>query len=110
AAAFHEPVKTYSTGMRARLGFATAVTMRADVLLIDEVLGVGDAGFRKKAETEIMQRIKSGLTAVIVSHVPGQIKALCDRVIWLESGRIACMGSPDEVLERYAKALSPAVI
>lgn len=103
---FYEPVKTYSAGMRARLGFATAITMKTDVLLIDEVLAVGDAIFRKKAEKIIKQKTQShNMTVVIVSHEKEQIENLCDRVIYLHEGQIASMGDSEVVFQLYNKAL-----
>jgi lipopolysaccharide transport system ATP-binding protein len=103
--AFSQPVKSYSSGMRARLGFSVAITMETDVLLIDEVLGVGDAGFRKKAEAIIKDKIKTDLTVVLVSHASHQIKRLCNHVVWLESGEIVMSGSPDEIVSKYENCL-----
>lgn len=80
-----EPVKTYSSGMKARLGFSVAVYMTPDVLLLDEILSVGDKQFKKKAETEMMKKIHSQQTIVLVSHSEGQVKRLCDRVIEMEA-------------------------
>jgi lipopolysaccharide transport system ATP-binding protein len=85
---FYEPIKTYSSGMRARLGFATAAFLRPEILLIDEVLGVGDASFRKKATLTMKNMIKSDQSIVLVSHSENTIKRLCDRVIALENGRV----------------------
>jgi lipopolysaccharide transport system ATP-binding protein len=79
-----EPVKTYSTGMRARLGFSVAMYMTPDVLLLDEVLSVGDAAFREKAEKEMLKKIHSNQTLVLVSHSEGQVNRICDRVIELK--------------------------
>lgn len=98
---FNEPLKTYSTGMRARLGFAIAITLETDVLLIDEVLGVGDAAFRKKAERIIEQKIKDGMTVILVSHAIHQVKRLCSRAILLDKGEIVCEGSIDKVQKVY---------
>nr|WP_218918271.1 ABC transporter ATP-binding protein [Desulfobulbus propionicus] len=78
-----EPVRTYSTGMRARLGFAVAMFMTPDVLLLDEVLSVGDKGFRQKAEKEMLRKIHSEQTVVLVSHSESQISKLCDRTVAL---------------------------
>lgn len=78
---FDEPVKTYSTGMRARLGFSVAMYMQPDVLLLDEVLAVGDKEFRGKAEKQMAQRLNSGQTVVLVSHSQEQIKRFCDRKV-----------------------------
>lgn len=103
---FYEPVKTYSSGMRARLGFAVAITMHADVLMVDEVLGVGDANFRKKAEDAILDKINSEQTVVFVSHSAGQIQRLCDRVVWLERGKIKLIGETRPVLKEYQSFLA----
>lgn len=85
---FDDPVKTYSSGMYARLGFATAVTMKTDVLLIDEVLGVGDAHFQAKAEKIIKAKAESDMTVIIVSHSMAHINRLCDRTITIEQGQL----------------------
>ncbi|WP_297818256.1 hypothetical protein [uncultured Paraglaciecola sp.] len=98
---FLEPVKTYSSGMKARLGFSTAITMHADVLLVDEVLGVGDANFRVKAEKAILDKINSDQTVVFVSHSANQIKRLCNRAVWLENGEIIRVGYAQEVVDEY---------
>lgn len=78
-----EPVKSYSSGMRARLGFSVAVYLTPDILLLDEVLAVGDKAFRQKAEFEMMKRITSNQTVLLVSHSEGLINRLCDRKILL---------------------------
>jgi len=97
----HEPIKTYSSGMRMRLGFSLALYLKPDILLIDEVLGVGDAHFRQKAESAMRNRINSDATVVLVSHSATQIISLCDRVIWLENGSIKLEGNPESVLMEY---------
>ena len=97
----HEPVKTYSSGMKARLGFSVAVQMEADVLLIDEVLGVGDVKFKKKAEQTMMSKINSDQTVVLVSHSAGQIKKICQRAVWLEKGQVVMVGDCSEVADAY---------
>lgn len=104
--AFDEPVKTYSSGMRARLGFAVAITMEADVLLVDEVLGVGDANFRKKAEAAILDKINSEQTVVFVSHAAEQIQRLCQRAVWLEKGQVMAVGETTSVLQDYQAFLN----
>jgi len=97
----HEPIKTYSSGMRMRLGFSLALYLKPDILLIDEVLGVGDAHFRQKAESAMRARINSDATVVLVSHSAKQIESLCDRVIWLENGIIKLEGNPKAVVTEY---------
>ena len=82
---FDQPIRTYSSGMVSRLAFSVAIYMRPDVLLLDEVLSVGDQEFRRKAEAEMMKKIHSQQTVVLVSHSQEQVKRLCDRVIDLET-------------------------
>lgn len=100
----HDPLKTYSSGMRARLGFAVAMIIEADLVLIDEVLGVGDIKFQIKARQAMQERIRSEQTVVYVSHSTETVRELCSRVIWLQNGSIKAIGSTDEVLERYLGA------
>jgi lipopolysaccharide transport system ATP-binding protein len=100
---FDEPVKTYSAGMRARLGFATAIQTRVDVLLIDEVLAVGDRQFRAKAASAMEQHLKGAQTVVLVSHNERQVERLCDEVAWVDGGMLVALGNPVEVLRRYAE-------
>lgn len=83
----YEPVKTYSSGMRSRLGFSVAMYMSPDVLLLDEVLSVGDASFKKKAESEMMKKIHSNQTVVLVSHSQQQIDRTCERKIKLRPAK-----------------------
>ena len=98
---FDEPVRSYSTGMASRLGFAISTVISPDVLLVDEVLSVGDAHFKKKAERTMMQKIASGQTVVLVSHSKNQIASLCDRCVILNKGEIISGTSVDEMLDRY---------
>ena len=98
---FEEPVKTYSSGMRSRLGFTTALMTHVDILLIDEVLSVGDAQFRGKAEAAMKGRIAGEQTVVFVSHMAAQMKSLCDRAIWINQAKIAAEGPTFEVLKKY---------
>lgn len=98
---FDQPLRTYSSGMRARLGFAVAVQVDPDILLIDEVLGVGDAAFKKKSADQIKDRIRSNHTVLIVSHNLPSLKELCDRIIWIEDGKTRMEGAPDDVIFAY---------
>ncbi len=82
----YEPVKTYSSGMKARLGFSVAMYMTPDVLLLDEVLSVGDKQFKKKAETEMMKKLHSDQTVLLVSHSERQVGRLCERVVEIQGG------------------------
>ena len=94
------PVRTYSTGMRSRLGFAIAMNVDKDIVLIDEIMGAGDAAFRQKAEAE-MTRIIGEKTVIIVSHNMSVIERFAGKVIWLNKGVMAAMGEPKEVVEQY---------
>lgn len=100
---FEQPIHTYSAGMKARLGFSVAFQADPDVLLIDEVLGVGDANFTKKSSASMQQRLKSDKTIVLVSHSPGTIRQLCTRAVWIEHGTTQCEGEVNEVLSAYEK-------
>jgi lipopolysaccharide transport system ATP-binding protein len=97
----NEPLITYSSGMRARLGFATSFHLDPDILLVDEVLGVGDASFSKKTRAAMKERMKSHRTVVLVSHSASAVKALCDRAIWIERGTVAAEGNPGAIIEEY---------
>ncbi len=97
------PVRTYSAGMRGRLGFAIAVHIDPDVLMLDEVLGVGDAAFRAKTGTILERFRRERKTVVIASHSMGLIRETCDRAVWLERGTIRLEGPPDEVVQAYLK-------
>lgn len=101
-----KPLKTYSSGMRARLGFSVAIIMEAELLLIDEVMSVGDRSFRNKAEAAISDRAGSDQTIVLVSHSPAQIANLCNRAIWLNGGRVEKIGSAHDVVEAYKSSQS----
>ena len=96
-----EPLRTYSSGMKARLGIAVATAVKPDILLIDEVLGVGDPGFKKKSQGKIRKMMDDSNTVVIVSHSFGLLKEICDRMIMMEKGRIRIIGSPEEVISKY---------
>lgn len=106
---FEQPISTYSTGMLARLGFSVAMQVEPDVLLIDEVLSVGDADFAKKSGAALRARIHGGTTVVFVSHSDAQIREVCDRALWIEHGRSVMQGDVDDVLRAYhARAPQPA--
>lgn len=95
------PVRTYSAGMKGRLGFSIAIHIDPDVLLLDEVLGVGDAAFRDKAGT-ILDRLKSeNKTIVIASHSLPLVREVCNRAIWLDEGQVRLEGDPTEVTKAY---------
>jgi lipopolysaccharide transport system ATP-binding protein len=98
---FDEPIYTYSSGMATRLGFATALEVDPDILLIDEVLSVGDTSFQHKSAETLKNRLKSGKTAVLVSHDPEKIMNLCSSCIWIEDGVSIEQGTPEIVAKKY---------
>ncbi|MGC8915624.1 MAG: ABC transporter ATP-binding protein [Thermoanaerobaculum sp.] len=95
------PLRTYSSGMRARLGFAVATDVAPDILILDEVLAVGDAPFQEKCRKRLAQFRQNGTTALVVSHQPQTIAALCSRAILLEEGEVVANGPPKDVLAAY---------
>ena len=95
------PVKNYSSGMRARLGFSIATAVDPDILILDEVLSVGDAKFRKKSLAKVKSMFDKGVTVLFVSHSIEQVKAVCNRAILLEKGNIIAQGDVNEVAELY---------
>ena len=101
----YQPVKTYSSGMLTRLGFSIAIHLQPDVLLIDEVLGVGDIEFREKSSQALNSKIMSNQTVVLVSHHAAVMKALCDRIIWIEGGVTRKIGDSSEVMDEYESFL-----
>ena len=103
---FDEPVRSYSAGMRARLGFGTALVNRSEVILIDETLSVGDQQFREKAREALEQELAGDRSVVLVSHAEQQIQRLCQRAVLLQDGAIVAEGSPDDVLTAYAASIS----
>jgi lipopolysaccharide transport system ATP-binding protein len=102
---FEEPIYTYSSGMHARLGFATAMEVDPDIMLIDEMLSVGDSSFQKKSGDALLARLKSGKTAVLISHDAGTIARLCSRAVWIEDGVAVASGAPEEIGRRYEEAM-----
>ena len=95
------PVRTYSSGMYMRLAFSVAINVDADILLIDEILAVGDARFQAKCFNKMLELKKSGITIVIVSHDLGSIERLCNRSVWIESGKIKDEGIPHDIVAEY---------
>jgi lipopolysaccharide transport system ATP-binding protein len=95
------PVQSYSSGMQVRLGFAVAVNLKPDILIVDEVLAVGDASFRRKARNKMMELLHSGISVLFVSHNMAQISTLTSRCIYLEKGRLVSVGPSDEITARY---------
>jgi len=105
----HQPLRTYSTGMIMRLAFSVAVNTNPEVLLIDEMLAVGDTAFQAKCIEKIHEFRNSGKTLLCVSHAAGMIQKLCDRAIWLDHGELIMSGSVAEVTAAYAGCPSAAV-
>lgn len=97
------PVRTYSSGMYMRLAFSIAINVDADILLIDEILAVGDQHFQEKCFNKLRELKKAGKTIVIVTHSMGQVKQFCDRSVWLYKGKIRMDGNVPDVLEEYIK-------
>jgi lipopolysaccharide transport system ATP-binding protein len=98
---FEEPISAYSTGMVMRLGFSVAMQINPDILLIDEVLAVGDAEFREKSAATLRERIHSGCTVVLVSHDESAVRQICTHAVWIEQGRSLMHGPVDEVFAAY---------
>lgn len=97
------PIKNYSSGMRTKLGFSIATLINPDILIIDEILSVGDIKFKKKSAKKINSMMQDGVTVLLVSHSISQIKKICDRCIWLEDGHIKMEGDAEEVCDAYVK-------
>ena len=95
------PVKNFSSGMYARLGFAIATLVKPEILIVDEILGVGDFKFQEKCKDRIKELMSGGTTVLLVSHSNDTIRAFCDRVAWLENGQIREIGPADEVCGYY---------
>ena len=100
---FDRPIRTYSSGMKSRLGISVATAFKPDLLLIDEVLGVGDASFRKKSEERVKEMIAESGTVVIVSHSLGMLMKICDKIAWIDHGCIKNVGNPEEILKQYGQ-------
>lgn len=99
----YQPIRTYSRGMLARLGFSIAAELEPEILIIDEVLGVGDAHFREKSTKRIVELMQSGATVLLVSHNLETIKKYCNRALWLEKGEIRMIGESINVVNEYEK-------
>lgn len=97
------PVKNYSSGMKARLGFAIASAVEPDVLILDEVLSVGDASFKKKSEKKIVSMFDKGVTVLFVSHNTEQVRRICNKAMILDQGRLVAMGEVNEICDLYVK-------
>jgi len=101
-----QPVKSYSSGMRSRLGFAISVNVNPDILIIDEALSVGDKAFAEKSLNKMKEFKREGKTMIFVSHSIGQMKRFCDKILWLEFGMVKAYGTVKEVIPKYERFLS----
>ena len=99
------PVQNYSSGMKSRLGFSIATVVSPKILILDEVLSVGDAKFRKKSEKKVMSMFDSGVTVLFVSHSLEQVKRICDKAMILDHGRLVAFGGIDEIAPKYEKMI-----
>lgn len=100
-----QPVKNYSSGMYVRLGFSVAVAGTPDILVVDEVLAVGDATFQKRCRTKFREMKEDGRTVILVSHSMGTVSEMCDEVAWLDSGQLRKAGSAAEVIAAYNRTV-----
>lgn len=98
------PIKNYSSGMIARLAFSIATAIKPDILIVDEVLSVGDYKFQEKSKQRIEELFAGGTTVVVVSHSKEQIEELCNRVVWLEGGKMKEVGNTSEIMRRYKES------
>lgn len=96
-----QPIRMYSSGMLSRLGFSIAIQTNPDILLIDEVLSVGDKNFQKKSSDKIKEFQEKGVTIIFVSHDPASVENLCDKVIWIEDHKLKMVGKTKEVMKVY---------
>lgn len=102
---FDRPIRTYSSGMKSRLGISVATAFKPDLLLIDEVLGVGDVSFRQKSENRVKDLIAESGSVVIVSHSMGLLKSICTRMLLIENGSVVEMGIPTDVMNTYSQQM-----
>jgi len=103
------PMRTYSSGMIARLGFSIATTWKPEILILDEILSVGDENFRMKCHTRIESFQKEGTTTLLVSHNSNNIETMCSRAIWLDHGEIKAEGEVNDVVDAYRQSQHPMV-
>ena len=96
------PIRNYSSGMLARLAFSVATVVRPEILIVDEILSVGDASFQEKSRRRMLELMGGGTTVLFVSHSLEQIREMCSRVLWLERGRVRAIGAVQEICDAYA--------
>lgn len=99
----HAPIRTYSSGMLARLAFSIACMIEPEILIVDEILSVGDSNFQEKSRRKMMQLMGGGTTVFFVSHDIQQIQEMCNKVVWMEHGEVQAVGRPEQVSEAYTK-------
>lgn len=97
------PVKNFSSGMQARLGFAIATVVDPDILIVDEILSVGDAHFQEKCEKKMAELRSNGTTLVLVSHSIDQVKSVCQNACWINKGKLMMLGSVEDVCNEYMR-------
>jgi len=103
------PVRTYSSGMIARLGFAVATDSKPDILIVDEVLAVGDEAFQAKCYARIQAYQAQGMTTLLVTHNSDKIRRLCHRVAWLQKGELKMLGNTEDVINGYVETIKPGI-
>ena len=105
----YKPVRTYSAGMKSRLAFATAISLDPEILLIDEVLGVGDTAFQQKCRNAIMEKIKQDRTVILVTHSSNLVRSICDRVVWIHLGEQKAVGETGPIVTEYDQFMKRTV-
>lgn len=95
------PIKTYSSGMMMRLAFSVATVVKPEILIVDEILAVGDESFQRKSHARMLELMSGGTTVLFVSHDLNQIRSMCNRVVWLDHGKVRMCGSAQEVCDAY---------
>ena len=98
------PMKNYSSGMQARLGFAVATMVRPDILIVDEILAVGDYKFTQKCQARMREMLDNGTTLLLVSHSIDDVKTMCNQAVWIDKGNMMMQGDAQEVCDAYMKA------
>ena len=99
------PLKNYSSGMVAKLAFSIATIVNPEILIVDEILSVGDINFQEKSKNKMMEMIKGGTTVLLVSHSLEQIQELCTKVIWLDHGKIIEIGESKEICDKFKRSV-----
>ena len=102
----NQPVKTYSSGMFVRLAFALNINVEPEILIVDEVLAVGDAAFQEKCQERMHHMLENGTTLLFVSHTMATVRQLCDHAIWLNKGNVVIQGEAESVCDAYMESLN----